>query len=157
MRKMVQKTACVNTMSAENSIKATIGLRLKEERERIGYTQKDLAARLLVSLRTQIKYEQGEGSPDAVYLHSIRLLGADSDYIVNGGRSALALSDDEQTLINAYQAADKTLRTAAVAVLTSGVLPTGSPKLTFEGNVGAAVAGDATFNAPVTAKKARKK
>jgi transcriptional regulator with XRE-family HTH domain len=47
---------------------ASIGERLKKERERLGLTQTAFAALADSSKRAQIRYESGERSPDAEYL-----------------------------------------------------------------------------------------
>ncbi|WP_162961855.1 helix-turn-helix domain-containing protein, partial [Pseudomonas aeruginosa] len=46
----------------------TIGERLKEERQRLGMSQTELAEQCGVSKNTQLAYEKGERSPDAAYL-----------------------------------------------------------------------------------------
>ena len=45
-----------------------IGERLKEERERIGLSQTEFAAKAGASKNSQYNYEKGERSPDAAYL-----------------------------------------------------------------------------------------
>ena len=129
------------------------GSRIREERERLGLKQDQMG----VAPPTQRYYESDKRSPDCIYLARFAELGADILYVVTGQRSSQALTSDQQQLLAAYRVAGPTLRAAALAVLTSGAAPSNGAQLNFEGNVGAAVAGDATFNAPVTAKKARKK
>jgi len=82
----------------------TIGRRLAEERDRLGYSQKALASRLLRTVRTQIKYEQGLTFPDAAYLFFLNQLGADIYYIVTGKRSANELEINEQAVLKAFRA-----------------------------------------------------
>ena len=82
----------------------TIGRRLAEERDRLGYSQKALASRLLRTVRTQIKYEQGLTFPDAAYLFFLNQLGADVYYIVTGKRSANDLEINEQAMLKAFRA-----------------------------------------------------
>lgn len=61
-----------------------IGVRLKEERERIGYTQAELSKILGKGLRTIGGWEKGETSPDAEYLVKLNELGMDAYYILFG-------------------------------------------------------------------------
>jgi transcriptional regulator with XRE-family HTH domain len=68
-----------------------IGDRLREERERLGLNQTDLAAKVGVSKNSQYNYEKGERSPDAEYLAALQGVGADTTYILLGQRAAVAL------------------------------------------------------------------
>lgn len=81
----------------------TIGRRLAEERERLGYSQKLLAGRMAKTVRTQIKYEQGTTMPDALYLAWLNDLGADVYYIVTGQRSGNELPVQEAALLKAFR------------------------------------------------------
>ena len=65
----------------------TIENRLKEERERLGFTQPDFAELAGTTKKTVIDYEKGKSSPKASYLEAIAAVGADVNYIVNGVRS----------------------------------------------------------------------
>lgn len=66
-----------------------IGERLKEERERLGLSQTDFAARAGASKNTQYNYEKGERSPDANYLAAAAAEGVDVLYVVTGERKPL--------------------------------------------------------------------
>jgi transcriptional regulator with XRE-family HTH domain len=61
-----------------------IGLRLKEERKRLGKNQTDFASFCGFSRRTQVKYEQGESEPDELYLFKASELGVDIGYVLDG-------------------------------------------------------------------------
>ncbi len=63
---------------------STIGERLKEQREGLGYSQADFAASGGIKVRAQINYEQGKRMPDADYLARIAAAGADVNYILTG-------------------------------------------------------------------------
>lgn len=65
-----------------------IGERLREERERLGYSQIDFAGLAGVGRGSQANYEKGERSPDANYLAAVAEVGADIAYIVTGIKSA---------------------------------------------------------------------
>lgn len=64
----------------------TIGQRLREERERLGYTQPAFAELASTTKKSQIDYEKDLTQPKAGYLASIANAGADINYIVTGHR-----------------------------------------------------------------------
>lgn len=64
----------------------TIGVRLKEERERLGMSQSVFGEAGGVRKNAQIKYEQDERKPDAGYLISIACIGVDVTYVLTGVR-----------------------------------------------------------------------
>lgn len=66
----------------------SIGERLREERERLGYNQEDFARLTPAKTRqTQSRYEKGRRSPDAHYLAAAAEAGADVNYLVTGART----------------------------------------------------------------------
>lgn len=69
--------------------------RLKNERERLGLSQKAFAEMGGVHRRSQLNYEKGERKPDTKYLEGIAAAGADVAYILTGTPKALreALED----------------------------------------------------------------
>lgn len=64
-----------------------IGMRLKEERTRLKYTQKRFAAIGGVLSNAQSKYERGQRSPSALYLAQLIQVGVDVLYVLTGQRS----------------------------------------------------------------------
>lgn len=62
----------------------SIGKRLREERERLGYTQPDFSELAGTTKRTQINYEQDERQPNTNYLTAVAQRGADVLYILTG-------------------------------------------------------------------------
>ena len=66
----------------------TRGARLREERERLGFNQAELASVLGQTRETQGRYEAEKRSPDWNYLDSLRQVGADILYILTGERSS---------------------------------------------------------------------
>lgn len=64
------------------------GERLKLERQRLGYGQKEFGEKCGVSKTSQFNYEADGRSPDAVYLQGADALGADVLFIVTGRRAA---------------------------------------------------------------------
>lgn len=105
----------------------SVGRRLREERERLKFSQKGLASVLVVSPRTQIKYESGESSPDAAYLMRFAREGADVLYIVTGERVSNLLTTEQQSLIEAYEASSDELRDSVFAILSYPLRETRMP------------------------------
>ena len=64
-----------------------IGLRIKEERERLSLTQQGIADAIGVAKRTFIDWEKDRTSPTAVQLSALSQLGIYVLYIINGVRS----------------------------------------------------------------------
>lgn len=60
--------------------------RLREERRRLGFSQEAFANVAGASKPSQVRYENGDRSPDAVYLKAISAAGADVLYILTGER-----------------------------------------------------------------------
>lgn len=63
-----------------------IGLRFKEERERLGFNQTDLGEKLDSSRKTLTNWESGETFPHAKALARFYELGADIMYVITGQR-----------------------------------------------------------------------
>ena len=90
-----------------------IGVRLREERERLAHSQEAFGAIGGVLKRAQIHYEKGERNPDAAYLAAIASAGADVLYILTGQRQgsaaapppARAVSDGDRVLLDNFHAA----------------------------------------------------
>ncbi|EHP5887392.1 helix-turn-helix transcriptional regulator [Salmonella enterica] len=68
------------------SKKIHIGDRLREERERLGLSQDELAATASITRKTLYNYENGVRSPDAEALAVWNELGMDVYYVVTGMR-----------------------------------------------------------------------
>lgn len=103
-----------------------VGIRLREERDRLGLKQDELAERLRVSRTSQSNYERGERAPDAEYLAACGRLGMDVAYVVTGVRgnpyavpqgepSATVLTLQEAALIDNYRHASEQGRRALEA------------------------------------------
>lgn len=118
---------------------ANIFERLREERERLGKTQEELAAIAGVTRRPYMEWEKGTGpSPTAVQLAAIAAAGADVLYILTGQRSQGlppkdTLPPDQQVLVSAYErctAEGKHHLIQTAALLSAGmpVTPATSPK-----------------------------
>ncbi|OCG47929.1 transcriptional regulator [Gilliamella sp. Choc5-1] len=97
-----------------------IGLRLKEERERMGLSQVAMGEIANVKKLTQLNYEKGERFPDALYLSTLANFGLDVQYVVTGIRTTNNLSVDEQDLIDKFRTAPLAIKAAALGALTAG-------------------------------------
>ena len=73
-----------------------IGDRLKEERERLGFSQTEFAAVAGASKNSQYNYEKGDRSPDADYLAAVAERGVDILYVVTGDGASEFLQVYEQ-------------------------------------------------------------
>ena len=56
--------------------------RLRIERERLGYSQRKLAAALGITQQTQFKYEKSQSVPNLDYLDAIQELGFNVQYVL---------------------------------------------------------------------------
>ena len=96
-----------------------IGPRLREERERLGMTQRVFGDIGGVEPNAQGKYESGERTPKADYLAAVATRGVDALYVLSGTRTPViqgSLSPEEERLLGAFRglpAADQ----AAIAQL----------------------------------------
>ncbi len=76
-----------------------IGVRLREERSRLGYSQADICNSCGISKRSYIHYESGDRSPDAEFLGAASKIGMDVQYVVTGIRSENSSCDFIRTLL----------------------------------------------------------
>ncbi|MGE7957482.1 helix-turn-helix domain-containing protein [Pseudomonas sp. NPDC089530] len=84
-----------------------IGSRLRQERERLGLSQKKFGEVGGVEANAQGRYESGERVPKADYLSRVAVKGVDVLYIVTGKRtptSAENLSLNEEKILISYRA-----------------------------------------------------
>jgi len=99
---------------------SSIGMRLFEERERLGLTQPAMADACHVTMRSQRNYEKDDRFPDAAYLACAAALGVDIHYIVTGERERPppeVLSADERELLTLFRAAPLAVKAAAIGAL----------------------------------------
>lgn len=112
----------------------SISARIKEERERLGFTQTQFAALAEASKKTQIRWEQEDGtSPDAEAMAKWIAVGLDALYVLTGERVGNAsapthsnratphdLPPDEQMLLDAYRALATTKKKQLLSSLLIG-------------------------------------
>lgn len=129
----------------------TIGARLKEERERLGFTQPAFAGLAETTKKSQIDYEKDLTQPKAGYLAAVAKVGADVQYIVTGIRCPGALSDDESELVARFRKAPLAVKASALAGLAAGAEPPAKgPKQVFHGSVGQVTEGSITNESGVS-------
>ena len=98
-----------------------LGLRLCDERRRLGWTQQQLAAKLGVHKNTILNYETGQVAPDARLMADLFDLGVDIHYLL-GGRRLLYIDDDfEQALLSLFRAIPSARRKQSLAELVECV------------------------------------
>ena len=82
------------------------GPRLREERERLGMTQRVFGDIGGVEPNAQGKYESGERTPRVDYLAALSVRGVDALYVLSGIRTPApleGLSTDESGLLGAFR------------------------------------------------------
>ena len=72
--------------AAPSKKRAEIGARLKSERERLGYTAKQIAQLMGVTLDVYATYETGQGAPGVYRLPRLSACGFDVLYILTAER-----------------------------------------------------------------------
>ncbi|RWU19129.1 transcriptional regulator [Pseudomonas alkylphenolica] len=83
-----------------------IGARLREERERLGLTQRVFGDIGGVEPNAQGKYESGERTPKADYLAAVAARGVDALYVLNGIRTPVhpgSVSPEEDGLLDCFR------------------------------------------------------
>lgn len=95
----------------------TLGARLREERNRLGFTQAELAEIAGIHKNSQGNYENDVKSPDTKYLSLVSEHGIDILYVVTGTRTPHPeITTEEQKLIENYRAMDEAARLNIQAV-----------------------------------------
>ncbi|MEB3470137.1 helix-turn-helix transcriptional regulator [Pasteurella multocida] len=97
-------------MFETTNIRAEIGSRLKEEREKLKLNQEVMGAIGGVRKQAQLKYESGTSCPSADYLYEISKIGVDILYVVQGTRANTAISEEELLLLHKFRNADPAVR-----------------------------------------------
>lgn len=77
----------------------SVGIRLREERNKLGLSQEKLAEVGGVQKLAQTNYETGKRSPTGEYLVKIAELGADVNYILTGVRMAKPESEPKKETV----------------------------------------------------------
>ncbi len=106
----------------------SIGDRLREERERLGLSQSEFAAKAGTTRKTQFNYETDARRPDADYLAALLGAGVDVLYVLSGQRlgevaASRALRPDQEALLDNYEHSDDIARQAAQRLLDARPRP----------------------------------
>ncbi|CDL85713.1 helix-turn-helix domain-containing protein [Xenorhabdus cabanillasii] len=90
---------------------STIGRRITEERERLGFSQTDLTHLTGYPNHIQASYEYDETMPASSYLQEIARHGFNTLYVITGHKEkSINLSTDEQVVVDNYRAMNKASR-----------------------------------------------
>lgn len=100
--------------------------RFKAERERLGFTQPEVAALTAVGKTTVINWEKGSSSPTAAQLEKLSKFGMDVLFVVTGTHAggvapAPSLTTEESTMLDYFRQAPAAVRRAALGALLGGV------------------------------------
>ncbi len=95
--------------------------RLKEERKRLGFKQKNLAELLGLASQTFLQYEKGIRSPNAELFEKLSSLGFDMGYIFMGGERACDNAKEalHRRLVTMFDSASAEIQNAVIAMLES--------------------------------------
>ena len=102
--------------------KTEIGDRIREERERLGYSQPVFAALAEASKSSQISWEKETAYPNAKALATWAKVGVDVGYVLTGVRSSSesVMRPDEVELLEMFRAAPLAVKAAALGALLGG-------------------------------------
>ncbi|MCG9079929.1 helix-turn-helix domain-containing protein [Laribacter hongkongensis] len=95
--------------------KKIVGGRLATERERMGWSQKEAAAKVGIGYSTWCAYEQGRSWPTADVLMEASEGGIDVHYVLFGTANASRLTPDEMTMLCYWRESPDELRAAWLA------------------------------------------
>lgn len=140
---MDQKTGC--------------GERIREERERLGFSQPAFAALADASKSSQASWEKETAYPNVKALSVWARVGVDVAYVVTGVRSssAAALASDELELVKLFRAAPLAVKAAAIGALQGGSSGSGQVMHnTGSGSVQIGSIGE-SYNPPAVTKRAK--
>ena len=102
------------------------GGRLREERERLSWSQQQAANSAGIRREMWARYEAG-AEPGANVLSALAAAGADVLYILTGERSGAVLTKDEGEMLTLFRAAPLMLKAAAIGALQGGSNQTEKP------------------------------
>lgn len=115
---------------------ATIADRLREEREKLGYSQTAFGALLGKVKQTVIDWESGKSFPNAAFLAAIAAAGADVQYILTGRKSVPALCVEQERAGYVVEVLSPAEAQALATLRASGVL--GGVSVNISSNAGQA-------------------
>ncbi|OOF80857.1 hypothetical protein BKG92_10130 [Rodentibacter ratti] len=80
-----------------------IGNRLREERKKLKFSQKDFSKLAGVTVQAQFKYEHNRVLPRANYFVNISSLGIDVNYVLFGIKGELVRNEEERRLLHLFR------------------------------------------------------
>ena len=98
-----------------------VGTRLRAERDRLRLSQSELARIAGVSRNSQTAYETGKTPFTSEYLALVTEAGMDPLFIITGTRSTRVLTDEQASMLSAFDAANPTARSALLYLACSMV------------------------------------
>ena len=111
---------------------SSIGSRLREERDRLGYNQSELAELGATTRKTQFNYETDARRPDADYLAAVTSAGMDVLYVLTGSSEGVLMSSltpEEEELLDLFRKAPDAVKQAALGALLSASAPAAKRKI----------------------------
>lgn len=94
-----------------------LGLRFKEERERLGFTQPVFAEIAGVKKRALIDWEKSVSSPTGTQLEALSKVGLDVLYVVTGQRAQATLPSEVVDVVQRYLKAPIEVKAAVLGAL----------------------------------------
>ncbi|MGM0936296.1 MAG: helix-turn-helix domain-containing protein [Pseudomonadota bacterium] len=115
---------------------STIGIRLKNERERLGLNQTEFAQLAGHSRSAQAGYERDEKIPGGAYLQMLADNGCDVLYVLTGKKLPPIddINSDEVEIIKLYRKAPLSVKAAIYGALTSSDIPSGNSTINVKGS-----------------------
>lgn len=101
--------------AAPSKKRAEIGARLKSERERLGYTAKQIAQLMGVTLDVYTTYETGQGDPGVYRLPRLSACGFDVLYILTAQRHRPM--EEENELLSRFRELSQRGRTSVFTTI----------------------------------------
>ncbi|MCV9878839.1 helix-turn-helix domain-containing protein [Brenneria izbisi] len=141
------------------NIDSLFASRLKSERSRLSLKQGDAADICGVSREMWSKYERGIAVPGGEVLMLFAMAGANVQFVLTGESSEnVALSRDEQEIVEHYRTAPLAVKSAVLAALTAGTTAQQSAGTSqvFHGKVSGQIAGNKIVNHSVISNKKNK-
>lgn len=119
----------------QEEIRSSIGARLREERERLGFSQAAFGQLADIALRTEQDWERGVSSVRADFLSVVAGHGVDVCYVLTGERASARLSLDpmRRAVLDSFDRCSPDKQVEAVqylALLVAGVNPSTSGGVT---------------------------
>ncbi|VWX62520.1 helix-turn-helix domain-containing protein [Sphingorhabdus sp. 109] len=94
------------------------GLRLRQERIRLGLNQQEFGERAGVSKNSISSYEKGERPANVVFLMVLEDIGVDVGFVLTGNRGDDSLTVEQQHLVGMFESLSARERSAVIALLT---------------------------------------